>query len=133
MKMSIFHSQLRAVHTAGLALIFALTAGLTPPAFAHAVLQKSTPAANSTIAGTGDAGLPIMLTFNSRIDAAHSVLMLVAAPSAKPLPLTIDKKAEPNVLKSIAAGLKPGHYQLQWQVVASDGHISRGVVPFDVR
>jgi methionine-rich copper-binding protein CopC len=29
--------------------------------------------------------------------------------------------------------LKPGAYKLQWQVLAPDGHITRGVVPFSVK
>ncbi len=116
-----------------IALLLSLVAVRAPRAFAHAVLQRSSPAANASVSGAGMASLPIILTFNSRIDAGHSTLSLMAAPGAKPIVLTVDKKAEPNVLRSVAAGLKPGHYQLQWQVVASDGHISRGVVPFDVR
>ena len=118
-------------HLAGMAILFALIAGFVPQALAHAVLQKSNPSINAKVPDA--ASLPIELTFNSRIDAGHSKLSLMSAADPKPMMLTVDQKAQPNVLRSVATGLKPGHYQLQWQVVASDGHISRGVVPFDVR
>ena len=97
---------------------------------AHAVLQTSTPAANATIGAAGN--VPIVLSFNSRIDAAHSSLSLVAT-DGKAIPLGIDTKAEPNILRSNASELKPGHYSVRWQVVASDGHISRGTLSFNVR
>ena len=114
------------------ALLSLCVLATAPRALAHAVLQKSSPAAKSAISSKEAAALPIMLTFNSRIDAAHSMLSLVQTAGAKPITLTVDTKAEPNILRSTATGLKPGHYQLQWQVVASDGHMSRGVIPFDV-
>ena len=31
------------------------------------------------------------------------------------------------------AGAKPGDYVLHWQVLATDGHITRGDVPFTVK
>jgi methionine-rich copper-binding protein CopC len=97
-------------------------------AFAHAILQSSNPVAKSTVhAGV----LPVILTYNSRVDAAHSSLSLLKDNQAHPL--TIDSKADPNVLKSQTSPLTPGHYVLRWQAVAADGHISRGEVPFDVK
>ena len=106
---------------------------LPQTALAHAVLQASAPEANATIerAKLGGA-LPIQLTFNSRIDAAHSSLSLLA-PDGKPVPLVVDTKADANVLRSHAAGIQPGRYSLRWQVVAADGHITRGAISFNVR
>jgi methionine-rich copper-binding protein CopC len=100
-------------------------------AMAHAVLQTSTPAANATIDHVTNT-LPILLTFNSRIDAAHSSLSLMA-PDGKPTPLVIDTRADANVLRSQVSGIQPGRYSLRWQVVAGDGHITRGAIPFNVR
>lgn len=97
-------------------------------AFAHALLQSSSPAANATV---HPGVVPVLLTYNSRVDAAHSSLSLVFEGKAQPL--AIDAKAPANVLRTKTPPLKAGHYDLRWQVVASDGHISRGQFSFDVK
>jgi len=38
-----------------------------------------------------------------------------------------------DILSATANDLKPGEYQLRWQVLAVDGHITRGEIPFTVR
>ena len=102
-------------------------------ASAHAVLQSSTPSANATLDAAKLGGhMPIVLTFNSRIDAAHSSISLMAA-DGKSMPLVIDTKADANVLRTQAAGMHAGQYSLRWQVVAGDGHISRGAIAFSIR
>src|ERR1700761_5915497 len=108
------------------ALAVALLLLLPHPAFAHAVLVKSSPAQGATVKA-GD--VEITLTYNSRIDAMHSSLHLVG-PDGKAQTLAVDAHAAPNALVSKAAGLAAGAYKLQWQVQASDGHISRGVITF---
>ena len=45
---------------------------------------------------------------------------------------TLARQASPDTLQTHAAGLKPGAYKLQWQVLASDGHMSKGEIPFTV-
>jgi methionine-rich copper-binding protein CopC len=108
------------------ALAIALLFLLPHAAFAHAVLVKSSPAEGAAVkAGNVD----ITLTYNSRIDASHSSLHLVG-PDGKAQALTVDAHAAPNLLVAKAAGLPAGAYKLQWQVQASDGHISRGVITF---
>jgi methionine-rich copper-binding protein CopC len=44
----------------------------------------------------------------------------------------VDAHAGPNLLVAKATALPAGAYKLEWQVQASDGHISRGVVAFRV-
>lgn len=97
-------------------------------AFAHAVLVKSSPAQGATVKA---GNLDITLTYNSRIDALHSSLHLIG-PDGKAATLAVDGHAAPNLLVSKVAALSPGAYKLEWQVQASDGHISRGVVAFRV-
>jgi methionine-rich copper-binding protein CopC len=109
-------------------LIFSILFVLPRAAHAHAMLQKSDPAANASV---HPGVVPVVLTFNSRVDAAHSTLSLLL--DGKPQPLAINMKAAPNVLRAQTAPLKAGHYVLRWQAVASDGHITRGEVPFDVK
>jgi len=94
----------------------------------HAVLKETSPAANSTVAGPD---VPIQLKFNTRIDATRSKLQLLL-PDNTTEPLTVDKQAPSDTLSAKATGLKPGGYKIQWQVLAPDGHITRGVVPFNV-
>jgi methionine-rich copper-binding protein CopC len=112
-------------------LLFVGCFALPHNALAHAVLEKSVPAANTTveIAKFKAGSLPIVLVFNSRVDAAHSSLSLLA-PGGKAIPLTIEPATDPNVLKSTASAIKPGRYSLHWQAVANDGHITRGAILF---
>lgn len=115
-------------HRAAIAVLVLALLLLPHAAFAHAVLIRSTPAQHTTVK-PGD--LDIRLTYNSRIDASRSSLTLVG-PEGKPQTLTLAPAGGPNLLVTKAAGLKDGAYTLQWQVLASDGHITRGVVAFRV-
>ncbi len=99
------------------------------PASAHAIVVSSSPALNATLPA-GD--MRAVLRFNSRIDAERSRLSLIRADgSAESLPL--DKSAAPDELVARRSALPPGHYRLRWQVLAVDGHITRGDIPFTVK
>jgi len=95
---------------------------------AHAILLESSPSINSSVAGPA---IPIKLRFNVRIDATRSRLTLVK-PDASTQLLAIIKAAPADILASQAQGLTPGEYRIRWQVLASDGHITRGEIPFQV-
>lgn len=97
-------------------------------ASAHAVLVESSPAINTTVRGPDVA---IRLRFNARIDANRSRLIL-ALPDGSTRPLEIDKETPADTLTTQAAGLKPGQYTIRWQVLAADGHMTRGEIPFTV-
>ena len=102
-----------------------------PPAAAHAILVSSTPTAKSAVSGPD---VSIELRFNVRVDATRSRLtLLVPGTAAKPLALRIQKQGSAETLSAQVAGLEPGAYSIRWQVLASDGHITRGEVPFTVR
>jgi methionine-rich copper-binding protein CopC len=96
--------------------------------FAHALLVSSTPTAHSTVDGPD---LDINLKFNSRVDGVRSQLHLIAAGGAQP-PLSLLQQPAPETLRA-RAHLAPGHYTLRWQALSTDGHITRGEVPFTVR
>jgi methionine-rich copper-binding protein CopC len=102
---------------------------LSRSALAHAVLLESTPAINSVVAGPD---VPIKLRFNVRIDAARSRLTLVK-PDASVQTLAIVKDSPADILTSQARGLHPGDYRIRWQALASDGHITRGEISFQVK
>ena len=107
--------------------VFALL--LVPVAvYAHAVLIETVPSPNSTINGKE---VEIKLRFNARIDSKRSRLVIVYPDSSQKL-LSIDQPS-PDVLESRIAGLKSGKYALRWRVLAFDGHITQGEIPFDVR
>lgn len=94
----------------------------------HAILKESHPAANSKVSGPD---VPIMLKYNVRIDAKLSKLQLLH-PDNSTSDLTIDAQTSPDTLDAKATGLKPGAYRIRWQVLAPDGHITRGEIPFTV-
>jgi methionine-rich copper-binding protein CopC len=111
------------------ALTIALLFLLPHAAFAHAVLVKSSPAQGATV--TAGEAVNVTLTYNSRIDASHSSLHLVG-PDGKSQALVVDAHAAPNLLLAKAPVLTAGAYKLEWQVMATDGHITRGTVEFRV-
>jgi len=95
----------------------------------HAVLKESSAAANTTVAGPD---VPIILKYNSRVDATRSKVQLLR-PDSSLTDLTLEKQATPDTLAAKATGLTPGEYKIQWQVLSPDGHITRGIVPFTVK
>jgi methionine-rich copper-binding protein CopC len=101
---------------------------LVQTAEAHAVLLESNPALQGQVAGPD---VPIQLRFNVRIDASRSQLTLVR-PDGSTQTLELGKPTAPNALTSQAKGLSAGQYRLRWQVLASDGHLTRGEIPFAV-
>lgn len=101
----------------------------SPLAFAHAILVRSTPADHSVV---HTPSLDLVLQYNSRIDAARCTLTLTDA-TGKSLPIQKEPSAKPGELKAAANNLVNGQYRIHWQVLASDGHITRGEVNFSVQ
>ena len=97
-------------------------------ALAHAVLVSSQPAVNSTVSGPEVA---VLLKYNSRVDMEHSTLTLLA-PDGRVEKVTIASEPATGLLSAKLSGLVKGAYVLRWQVLAADGHITRGKVPFQV-
>jgi len=98
------------------------------PVAAHAVLIEATPKPDSTIPGPD---VDVTLRFNLRIDRARSRLTLVF-PDGKTIALNIADQDAPDRLVGRATGLGRGSYRLHWQVLAVDGHITRGEILFHV-
>ena len=111
-------------------ILFAAAASLliVVPAVAHAVLLESSPALKSAVSGPD---VPVKLRFNVRIDALRSRLTLIH-PDGSAQALEISKQTPADTLSAEATGLATGAYRLRWQVLASDGHITRGEIPFTV-
>jgi methionine-rich copper-binding protein CopC len=94
----------------------------------HAVLKETHPAANSKVAGPD---VPIVLKYNVRIDGKLSKIQLLN-PDNSITDLKLEEQTAPDTLNAKATGLKAGAYKIRWQVLAPDGHITRGEVPFTV-
>jgi hypothetical protein len=109
--------------------LLVLVASASQVCWAHAILMESTPKINSTVNGPD---IDITLRFNVRVDGGRSRVLLVA-PDGTSSTLTLAKQEKPDILQMRAPGLKPGAYKLQWKVLASDGHMSNGDVPFTVK
>jgi methionine-rich copper-binding protein CopC len=97
-------------------------------AAAHAVIIDSVPAVDAAVAGDSD----VTLHFNSRIDHQRSRLTLIAPDGAANL-LTIAPDSAPDVVAAKLNGLAAGQYRLRWQVLAVDGHLTRGDIRFSVK
>jgi methionine-rich copper-binding protein CopC len=97
-------------------------------AMAHAILEQSQPPSGGTVpAGK----LTLSFSYNSRIDRSRSRLTLMR-PDHSETVLRISQSSPPNVISAGAELTVPGSYVVRWQVLAVDGHITRGDVPFTV-
>ncbi|MBL6457528.1 copper resistance protein CopC [Belnapia sp. T6] len=118
----------------GAVILFALAlfsgALLSGPAAAHAVVVNSDPVAGASLAA---APARVTIRFNSRLDHARSRLLLIGEDNSQTA-LPIREDGDPIVLEAPLAGpVAPGAWRLRWQVLAVDGHITRGDIPFTIR
>ena len=116
-------------------VVTALLAGILPTgpgadsAVAHDLVRRSEPAANAAVVA---GPVSVAVVYSGRIDRARSRLALVA-PDGTRRELALDGSAPPNVLEASAPiGLTTGAYVLHWIVLSSDGHLTRGDIPFRV-
>jgi len=113
----------RIVIAALLGLVFAPAC-----ATAHAILMASIPPAGASVsAGKVD----LSFRYNSRIDRARSRLTLTNPDHSQSV-LKIMPDGPPDLLQASVELNAPGAYVVRWQVLAIDGHITRGDVPFTV-
>lgn len=98
-------------------------------AAAHAIVVEAVPAAGSTVVGRE---ANVSIRFNGRIDRARSRL-LREMPDGRWRPVALRPDGPPDTLAGHIEGLEPGPASLRWEVLSSDGHLSRGYIPFTVR
>jgi hypothetical protein len=97
-------------------------------AMAHAILEQSQPPAGGSVpAGK----VTLSFTYNSRVDRTRSRLTLTRPDNTQTV-LRISQAGPPNVIGASTELTAPGPYIVRWQVLAIDGHITRGDVPFTV-
>lgn len=102
------------------------TLAVSGKALSHAVIIASTPA---PLSHTQPGHLTLNLRYNSRIDAARSKLQL--GHGGKLQRLAVTPGTSPDTLQA-EADLQPGAWEIRWQVLAVDGHVTRGRIPFTV-
>jgi methionine-rich copper-binding protein CopC len=101
---------------------------LPAAASAHAILLDSQPAAGATVK---PGKVALTLRYNSRIDATRSVVTLTG-PDGAAHTLHIAAGTTPATLTT-EVELAAGTYLLHWQVLAIDGHITRGELRFTAK
>lgn len=117
----------RAVLVTTLLVTTLLVTILGHPAEAHAILLASDPPPRAEIA---PGPVTFTLHYNSRIDHVRSRLTLIAADHTETrLPIE-DSSAVDGITTALDA--TKGAWTIRWQVLALDGHITRGDLPFAV-
>ncbi len=109
--------------------LLVLFAAVTGPglAQAHAILEESAPPADASVK---PGPINLHLRYNSRIDRTRSRLTLIRPDRSKDA-IPIAPGGPPDIINAHLQ-LSPGAYVIRWQVLAVDGHITRGDVPITV-
>lgn len=112
-----------------LAVVAGLALGAPTLADAHAIIESATPAVGAVVSGPD---FDVTLRYNSRLDHRRSRLSLTGPDGGtRSLPIILPA-TDPASLSARATGLASGAYVLHWQVLAVDGHMTRGNIPFTV-
>lgn len=100
-------------------------------AYAHAQLQKATPAVGGTVASANE----IRLKFSEGVEARFSGLTLsTAGVGAMPLGQPTTEGGDKSVLiVPIVNALPPGVYTVHWHAVSVDTHRTQGDFSFTVK
>ena len=99
-------------------------------AFAHAQLEKATPAVGGTVASASE----IRLEFSEGVEPKFSKVSLSGPGGAVPLGAA---KTEPSnqavLIVPISKALAAGAYTVHWQAVSVDTHHTQGTFEFTVK
>jgi copper resistance protein C len=114
---------------AGKISLMTLWIAVCPMALGHAVLLSSTPPKSGLVKGPD---ITITLEFSLRVDGLRFPLSLLE-PDGTVKPIDTPTQPAANFLSATGHGLGRGTYVLRWKVLAVDGHITSGTVPFEVQ
>jgi len=107
---------------AGLAAV-----AVAAPAAAHSLLLESVPAAGATLSTPPR---ELMLRFNNRIEKSLSRLRVVNGQGVDhPLVIAVGGGSADRLTAAVPP-LPPGRWQVQWQVLSTDGHVVSGRFEF---
>ncbi|HCN88906.1 MAG TPA: copper resistance protein CopC [Oxalobacteraceae bacterium] len=108
-----------------------LLASLAQLSWAHAVLQKSSPASNAVLSA---APKEIRTAFNEALEAAFSTITV--SDDIGKMVATAKSNVDPADPKAMSLALPPmtaGRYHVKWTAVTVDGHRTHGTYTFSVR
>ncbi len=97
---------------------------------AHAFLDEATPRVGSTVAA---APTEIRIVYTEAIEPTFSHIALFAADgqAVQLGTVTVDAGNAKQLIAPIGTTLKPGHYEVRWNVVSVDTHHTNGHYSFD--
>ena len=110
-------------------LVIAATAGASA-AYAHAHLDRATPAAGATLTA---APTEVTLHFTQKLEPKFSTVVVKDAAG-----LQVDKRdarvdeADRSTLRVSLPALGPGQYKVEWRVISVDTHASKGDYGFRI-
>jgi methionine-rich copper-binding protein CopC len=108
----------------------ALVLAAASPAFAHAHLLQSDPAASASAASPKE----LTLDFSEGLEIAFSGVTLTGPSGAVTTgAATLDPKDNKVLLVPLSAPLTAGTYTVAWHALSSDGHKTTGTYSFIVK
>jgi len=109
----------------------ALAFTMASPVAAHTRMERSVPAANSTVVASPPR---LTLWFSERLEPAFSKVQVLDQ-EGKPVDKD-DAQVDPDDGKQIGVSLPEltaGTYRVHWRVLSIDSHVNEGDFTFDVR
>jgi len=114
-----------------LAIAVALAALTAPPAaFAHAILQESTPSNNSVVRTSPKT---VSLRFNEAVETAFGSIRVYDCGGGRVDSGKILRPSKDSVAVTIDRRLAKGTYTVTWRVISADSHPVAGAFVFNVR
>jgi copper transport protein len=100
-----------------------------PSAFAHAILQESSPANASVVRKSPPV---VSLRFNEAVETAFGSIRIYDCSGARVDAGKITRPNERSVSVAVAKRLPPGTYTVTWRVISADAHPVAGAFTFSV-
>jgi copper resistance protein C len=122
--------QLMTSRILALATSLAMLVGGATAAFAHARLERASPAVGSTVKGSPP---EVRLTLSEELEVAFSTIRVVDAKDQQVD--NGDKALDPanhKIIKITLRPLPPGTYKVTWRVLSVDTHVTEGEFKFQV-
>jgi len=119
----------------GLALLLVGVPALVSASMLHLKLSRSEPAANAVLTA---APRQVKLWFTQKPELTVTSIKVTSGSGATSVeralvPLARADGADAPISAPVGAPLAAGRYQIVWRTMARDGHVLKGVIPFDVR